>query len=85
MYLSTRNKTDSFTAHRVLHSGNAPDGGMFLPMQIPELDEFVLSDYEHMSFSEVTASILNLFFGTNLSGWDVDFAVGRQAVELVSC
>ena len=85
LYLSTRNKTDSFTAHRVLHSEHAPDGGMFLPMQIPVFDDFLLSDYEHMSFNEAIASILNLFFGTKLSAWDVDFAVGRQAVELVSC
>lgn len=85
LYLSTRNKTDSFTAHRVLHSECAPDGGMFLPMQIPALDDFALSNYEHMSFSEITASIMNLFFGSKLSAWDVDFTVGRQAVELVSC
>lgn len=84
LYLSTRNKTDSSTAHRVLHSSCAPDGGIFVPMQIPVQDDIALAAYEQMSFGEATASILNLFFGTKVSGWDVDFAVGRQAVELVS-
>lgn len=85
MYLSTRNKTDSFTAYRVLRSEAASDGGMFLPMQIPVLDDIAMASYERMSFGEAVASILNLFFGTQISGWDVDFAVGRQAMELVSC
>ena len=85
LYLGTRNKADSFTAHRVLHSDFAPDGGMFIPMQLPVQDDIALAAYESMSFGEATAAILNLFFGTKVSGWDVDFAVGRQAVELVSC
>lgn len=85
LYLSTRNKADSFTAHRVLRSECAPDGGMFLPMQLPLQSDAALAAFERMSFGEATASIMNVFFGTQLTGWDVDFAVGRQAVELVSC
>lgn len=84
LYLSTKNKADSFTAYRVLHSESAPDGGMFMPMQLPKLDDVAMDSYEQMTFGETTANILNLFFGTQISGWDVDFAVGRQAVELVS-
>ena len=84
LYLSTRNKADSFTAYRVLHSEAAPDGGMFMPMQIPVQDDTALAAFESCSFGETAASILNLFFGTQLSGWDVDFAVGRQALDLVS-
>lgn len=84
LYLSTRNKADSFTAYRVLHSSSAPDGGMFMPMQLPFQDDVALAAFERMNFSETTAAILNLFFGTKLSAWDIDFAVGRQALDLVS-
>ncbi len=84
LYLSTRNKADSFTAYRVLHSEAASDGGMFVPMQIPVQDDVALAGFESFSFGETAASILNLFFGTQLSGWDVDFAIGRQALDLVS-
>ena len=84
LYLSTRNKADSFTAYKVLHSAVAPDRGMFMPMRLPVQDDIALAAYERMSFGETTAAILNLFFGTELKGWDVDFAVGRQAMELVS-
>ena len=84
LYLSTRNKADSFTAYRVLHTDTAPDGGMFMPMNLPVQDDIALAAYERMSFGETAATVLNLFFGTHLSGWDVDFAVGRQALDLVS-
>ena len=84
LYLSTRNKADSFTAHKVLRSAAAPDGGMFMPMQIPVQDDFALDQFERMSFGETVATVINLFFGTGLTGWDVDFTVGRQAVELAA-
>ena len=84
LYLSTRNKADSFTAHRVLHSSAAPDDGMFMPMRLPVQSDINLAAFEQMTFGETAATILNLFFGTQLTGWDVDFAVGRQALDLVS-
>lgn len=84
LYLSTRNKADSFTAHRVLRSSAAPDGGMFMPMRVPVQNEAALAAFEEMSFSEAVAAIMNLFFGVQITGWDVDFAIGRQAVDLVS-
>ena len=84
LYLSTKNKADSFTAYRVLHSNAAPDGGMFMPMHIPYQDDIALAAFEQMSFGESTATILNLFFGTKLTAWDVECAVGRQALALVS-
>ena len=84
LYLSTKNKADSFTAHKVLYSDATPDGGMFMPMQLPVQDDFALARFEEMSFGEAVAIIVNLFFGTTLSGWDVDLTIGRQTVELVS-
>ena len=82
LYLTTRNKTDSFTAYKVLHSESATNGGQFLPMQFPVLTDYQLAALEQMSFGETAAFMLNLFFGTKLTGWDVDFAVGRQAMVL---
>lgn len=84
LYLSTRNKADSFTAHRVLHSDGAPDSGQYMPMQLPVLTDVQLAQFEQMNFGEAVAEVMNLFFGTKITGWDVDFAVGRQAVSLTS-
>ena len=84
LYLTTRNKTDSYTAHRVLHSQQPPGGGYFVPFHLPVFTEEELSALKELSFSDTVARILNLFFGGNISGWDIDFAVGRQAVKLVN-
>ena len=84
LYLNTRNKADSFTAHKVLRIKTASDGGICMPMHIPVQDDIALANFEQMGFGEVAATVLNLFYGTQLSGWDIDFAVGRQAVDLVS-
>ena len=82
LYVSTRNKVDAFTTYRALRSEAAPDGGLFMPMQIPVLTDIQLAELEQMNFGQVTAFIMNLFFGTQLTGWDVEFAVGRQCVVL---
>ena len=55
-----------------------------MPMQLPVQDDVSMAAFERMNFGETAATILNLFFGTHLTGWDVDFAVGRQALDLVS-
>lgn len=39
LYISTRNKSDSYTAHRALHEDRTPDGGLFMPMQVPSFDK----------------------------------------------
>ena len=83
LYLSTGNKAYSFTAHRVLRS-DAPDGGVFMPMQIPVQSDAAMAEFSRMTFGEAVAAVLNCFFGCSLTGWDVDFAIGRQAVDLVS-
>jgi len=84
LYISTGNRTNSYTAHKVLRCAAAPDGGMFMPMTLPRQDDISLAAFETMNVGESFATVLNLFFGTNLTGWDVDFAVGRQALDLVS-
>lgn len=55
-----------------------------MPMNLPVQDDVALAAFEQMNFGEAAAVILNLFFGTRITGWDVDFAVGRQTLDLVS-
>ena len=80
LYVSTRNKVDAFTTYRALRSETAPDGGYFVPMQLPILTDVQFAQLEQMNFGQATAFAMNLLFGTQITGWDVDFAVGRQAV-----
>ena len=82
LYVSTRNRTDSFTAYRALQEERAPDGGLFVPHRLPILEDSVQRMMTE-SFGENVAKILNLFFSAGLSGWDVDFIVGRHPLRFV--
>ncbi len=82
LYVSTRNRTEVYTAHRALHENAAPDGGMFVPFQLPKYEQNEIAQLENQSFGETVAQILNLFFASQLNGWDVDFCIGRMPIKL---
>lgn len=84
LYLSTRSKTDSFTAYRALMEQRAPDGGFFVPFRLSSFSEEQLNKLSQASFSENVAFILNYFFSTELSGWDVDCLIGRNATKVTA-
>ncbi len=81
LYLSTRNKTDSFTAFRAMHNDNTPDGGLYVPFRITPFSSDELTEIKAMTFGDAVAKILNLFFSQQLTGWDVEFCVGRTPVK----
>ena len=78
LYITTRDKNESYTSYRALHEGFAPNGGLLLPMRFPEFSPEEIRGMKQNSFCENIAGILNLFFSTGLSGWDVEFAIGRK-------
>ena len=74
LYVSTRNKTDSFTAHRTLCADRSPDGGLFVPHMIPRFAP-------NGCFCNIVADVLNLYFSTSLTQRDVELCIGRQPVR----
>lgn len=84
LYLSTRNPIDAFTAQKVLTRNRASDGGLYLPMRMPIFSPDQIDALADKSFNSCVAEVLNLLFNTRLTGWDVDFCVGRYPVRLES-
>lgn len=84
LYVSTRNRTEVFTAHRALHEDLAPDGGRFVPFRFATCGADELAQFKEKSFGDTVAHILNLFFAVRLNGWDVDTCIGRSPVKLVA-
>ena len=84
LYVTTRNNRDAYTAHRALRENRCPDGGMYLPFKTPAFSHEDLDALLSKPFSQCVADILNLLFKTNLTGWDMDFCVGRYPVRLES-
>ena len=77
LYVTTRGTHDAFTAYRTARQDRGPDGGFFVPMQMPVFEQKNIQKLAANSFGQNVADLLNLFFGTKISRWDVDVVIGR--------
>lgn len=82
LYITTRNKTDSYTPQRVLQTEFRMDGGQFLPMNLPTFSDQQINALRDQSFGQTVAQILNCFFSVELNGCDIDFGIGRYPFQL---
>ena len=83
LYITTRDNRDANTAYKTLHTNTATDGGAYIPFQMPVFTSEEIETLVSTSFSETVAAILNKFFSCKISGWDVDFCIGRNSVKIV--
>ena len=81
LYVTTRNKHDAYTAHRTLLADRAPDGGLYLPFRMVTLDRQQVLALADKSFGQCVAETLNRFFACQLTGWDVEFCIGRYPIK----
>lgn len=84
LYVTTRNKTDSYTDYRTLLDDLAPNGGFFVPYRIAQLDAEQRRFIKEKSFGEVVAFVLNLFYPGRITPWDVDCTIGKMPVKISS-
>lgn len=82
LYVTTRNHQDAYTVQHVLTGNKCADAGFYVPLHLPKFTTSDLDRMTDMSFNQRIAEILNLFFGTKLTGWDVDFSAGRYPVRM---
>lgn len=83
LYVTTRNKYDTYTVYKAMHSDRGPDGGLYLPFRFPMLDKEDLLQLKSQTFCQRMAKILNLFFNTQLTAWDVELYGGKNPAKLV--
>lgn len=82
LYVTTRNHQDTFTAHTVLTHSKAEDGSLFVPLHFPKVSSQEQAKLANLSFGQCVAEILNMFFSVQLTGWDIDFSLGRYPIRL---
>ena len=82
LYTSTRDDKDIFTSGRVLGTDYAPDGGLFMPFRLPIFTSDEILKILALPFGDAVSSVFNMFFSGHLTGWDVEFAIGRVPVKL---
>ena len=59
-FVSTRGQAGSVSFSEAVSQGLAPDGGLYLPSEFPDITPF-LSEWENMSYSELCFSYFRLF------------------------
>lgn len=84
LYMTTRSNHDTYTAYRALCENTAPDNGCYVPFKFPVLSELKLKSYIDGSFHDTVADVLNLFFSTGLTSWDIDLCVGKVLPKITS-
>ncbi len=78
LYVSSRNKAETFTAYRAFRENGPTDGGMFLPFRLTPFQGDDLEKILNGTFHEAVATVLNIFFPVKLSGWDLELCAGRN-------
>ncbi|PVU91997.1 hypothetical protein BB559_003907 [Furculomyces boomerangus] len=61
LYRSTRGKAQNYTFEDAVITGLAPDGGLFIPHEIPALPPNYLNEWKDLSFTELSLKIISLF------------------------
>lgn len=84
LYVTTRDKSDVYTAYRTLGQNRGEDGGFFVPFQMPQMDREQICELKNKTFGQTVADVLNLLFNARLDSWDVDFCIGRYPTKLVA-
>ncbi|KAM9322397.1 threonine synthase-like 2 isoform 2-T2 [Pholidichthys leucotaenia] len=77
-YCSTRGGVCGWDFKDVLFSGYAPDGGMFMPEDIPVLSPDTLRSWKGLSYTQVVVEVAALFVSTQLiPRGDLEVLVGE--------
>lgn len=82
LYVTTRDQRDAYTSYRAICENVGPDGGRFMPFSLPAFTSEEMDGFQNKSFSQTVAELLNLFFSSRLTSWDVDFCIGRNPARL---
>ena len=65
-YYSTRNKNDPVGFAKAALTGLAPDGGLYVPEEIPQFGKVVKSSLGTMTFNEIALETLKLWTGDDV-------------------
>ena len=81
LYATTRGKHDVVTAYKTIHTDCYPDGGLFVPFRMPKLNIERVEAMAVASPAQIIADVINGFFSCKLTSWDVEYALGQNAIK----
>lgn len=81
-YATTRSNEKCYNWLHALTEDRAEDGGFYVPSEKIQFSPEEIEALAVKNPNQAVAEILNLLFDSELTRWDVDFAVGRYPVRL---
>lgn len=82
LYVSTRNKIDTYTAYRAMHEGFAADGGCYVPFHLPIFTVEEITAMQSQPCCDTIVQVLNFLFGVHLTGPEIELLIGRTPFRL---
>jgi threonine synthase len=79
LYLTTRDRFDTFTAFHAIKHDTAANGGLFVPFKMPKID---MNELTNLTFGDCVATVLNQLFSMRLTGKEIEFSIGRNPIRL---
>lgn len=77
-YTSTRDASKFYTFEEALLAGYAPDGGLFVPETLPQVDFATLhGEWSKLSFVDLATQVLLPFLGSEIPEHDLRAVLGR--------
>ena len=70
-YISTRGKSPPKTFDEAVLTGLAPDGGLFIPQEIPHFSLKEISSWKSFSYHELAQRVINPFVGDSIPSGDL--------------
>ncbi|GAC98086.1 threonine synthase [Pseudozyma hubeiensis SY62] len=80
-YLSTRGGPERLTFEEAVLTGLAPNGGLFIPAQIPQLPANWQTEWANLSFSELSHRVLSLYIPEDPSQGGIPSADLQQVIN----
>tara|TARA_Y100000590_G_scaffold160289_1_gene183755 strand:- start:20 stop:1399 length:1380 start_codon:yes stop_codon:yes gene_type:complete len=77
-YISTRNTKKTFSFKDVFLKGLAPDGGLFVPKEIPKYSFEELTKLRNLNYKELAAKIIFKFCGGEFSENEIEELLNRS-------
>eukprot|EP00124_Ichthyophonus_hoferi_P004478 Ihof_evm1s499 gene=Ihof_evmTU1s499 len=71
-YQSTRGESNGLSFEQAVMTGLAPDGGLYVPENIPSVSEETMNEWSKLSFAELATEVLSLYIGDEIPRKDLE-------------
>ena len=80
-YISTRGSGEPQTFEQVLLTGLAPDGGLYVPTELPHIDVKQLADWKNLSYVDLAVEVVAPFVGDALPRSELERIIAESYAE----